>query len=89
MEDHKCPNCGSLMEGSLEACPYCGAETLPKDEKSNTLKKVLSILIIIIAVGLTIGWSIVGVFAFLFIPFVFWDKIGKALNEYLTNKKNT
>lgn len=61
---------------------------MTKDAKIKILKRISYLLIVVVLVGFTIGWTIWGVFGFLFVPFIFWDKIGKAINEYLTNKKD-
>ena len=96
MTEHKCPYCGNILEKNSKICVYCESEVngagfeitdLPKDEEKNQiskyLKRILVILIILGPLGFIIGWSLVGAFGFLFLPFLFWEQIGEAIRNMI------
>ena len=81
MIEYKCPYCGNIIEKNSKICPYCESEVngtgfektedIRRDEKLKILKRALYILIILGFLGFVIGWSLVGAFGFLFLPFLF------------------
>ena len=97
MTEYKCPYCRNIIEKNSKICPYCKSEIndsvadLPKEvEPSNQiskyLKRILIILIMIAFLGFLIGWSLVGAFGFLFLPFLFWEQIGEAIRKMLNKE---
>ena len=68
-----------------EKTPYYGVtipeEEMTKEDKTKILRRIGYLVVILILIGITVGWMVMGVFAFLFMPFLFWGKIGELVRK--------
>ncbi len=88
MVKRMCSNCGEMVYESLNICPYClkefkNSEEITKDEALKFLRKVSALLVIMGIIGIIFGWMAIGAFGFLFLPFVFWEKLGRVIRKTL------
>lgn len=88
MPKRVCPKCGDISDVNFKICPHCSndfekSEEITKDEAIKFLRKISFILVIIGIIGIIFGWMAVGAFGFLFLPFVFWEKLGRIIRTLI------